>query len=233
MGKKIDLTGKRYGKLVVIKEDGKDKYNKIMWLCKCDCGNIARVLGNNLRLGKTKSCGCLQRETVSKAMSGKRQHNVYDMSGDFGICYTHDLSSSFMFDKEDYPKIKSFYWYKTNDGYFTTRSHGAYYRIHRYLLDAPPDMVVDHINHDTTDNRKSNLRICTPQRNTWNRKVRHDNQLGVTGVYKNKQGKYVAQIQCAHYHRYKEFETLGEAIAQRDKWEENCFKEYRNGFIPN
>lgn len=233
MGKKIDLTGKRYGKLVVIKEDGKDKYNKIMWLCKCDCGNTVRVLGNSLRLGNTKSCGCLQRETVSKTMSGKRRHNIYDMSGDFGICYTYDLSSSFIFDKEDYAKIKPFYWRKTNEGYFATKSHGSSHRIHRYLLDAPPDMVVDHINHDPTDNRKSNLRICTTQHNTWNRRVRCDNQFGVTGVHKNKQGKYVAQIQCAHYYRYKEFKTLDEAIAQRNEWEEDCFKEYRNGFVPN
>lgn len=54
----IDETNNRYGRLVVISQDGmsKDKHKK--WLCKCDCGNIVSVIGKNLRSGKTTSCGC-------------------------------------------------------------------------------------------------------------------------------------------------------------------------------
>ena len=61
-----DLTGKRFGRLTVIKRVANNANNKVMWLCKCDCGNEATVIGSRLYTGKTKSCGCLIRETTIK-----------------------------------------------------------------------------------------------------------------------------------------------------------------------
>ena len=62
-----DLTGQRFGRLTVIKDNGKrGKDGTIMWLCKCDCGNTKNVRTSNLTSGKTKSCGCLKRELVSE-----------------------------------------------------------------------------------------------------------------------------------------------------------------------
>ena len=61
-----DLTGQRFGRLVVIKQAGYhitpsgDKY--VQWECQCDCGNICYVVGKQLKSGKTQSCGCLKRE---------------------------------------------------------------------------------------------------------------------------------------------------------------------------
>lgn len=56
----IDLTGKRFGRLVVIgRADNKGK--ETYWKCKCDCGSIKEINGNRLRNGRTKSCGCLKR----------------------------------------------------------------------------------------------------------------------------------------------------------------------------
>ena len=56
--KKIDLTGQRFGKLVVIKESPERKNGRICWECQCDCGNVAIVKGLSLKNGDTKSCGC-------------------------------------------------------------------------------------------------------------------------------------------------------------------------------
>lgn len=53
----IDLTDKRFGKLVVIKLIGRTRYRQIIWLCRCDCGKERTVHGSNLRSGATKSCG--------------------------------------------------------------------------------------------------------------------------------------------------------------------------------
>ena len=64
MPKKIDLTGQRFGRLVVIREYGRSKGGFVLWLCKCDCGNELVVRSVNLRSGNTQSCGCLQREQV-------------------------------------------------------------------------------------------------------------------------------------------------------------------------
>lgn len=66
MGKKIDLTGKRFGRLVVVKEVEKRKKHKIMWLCKCDCGKECEILGVSLRIGDSRSCGCLLSEESRK-----------------------------------------------------------------------------------------------------------------------------------------------------------------------
>lgn len=66
MGKLIDLTGQRFGKVVVLNQSGIDKHKKIIWNCVCDCGKETKVLGNSLSRGKTKSCGCLQKEVVTE-----------------------------------------------------------------------------------------------------------------------------------------------------------------------
>lgn len=55
----IDLTGRRFGKLVAIKQDKqRANDNKIKWICKCDCGKEVSVNGGHLRSGQTQSCGC-------------------------------------------------------------------------------------------------------------------------------------------------------------------------------
>lgn len=70
MPKKIDLTGQRFGRLLVIREYGRTKDGKVTWLCRClgkngdDCGKEVIVISNDLRSWKTKSCGCLSREQI-------------------------------------------------------------------------------------------------------------------------------------------------------------------------
>lgn len=63
MGSLIDLTGKRFGRLVVIRRNypnGKRKEPK--WLCKCDCDKEKIIYGVSLRVGHTQSCGCFNKE---------------------------------------------------------------------------------------------------------------------------------------------------------------------------
>lgn len=66
MSKFIDLTGKRFTRLTVIKYDGVASNNQSMWICKCDCGNTSKVMYGNLTNGSTKSCGCLRKEKKIK-----------------------------------------------------------------------------------------------------------------------------------------------------------------------
>jgi hypothetical protein len=57
------LMGQRFARLVVVAEAAElSKDGKRRWVCRCDCGGLATVTGNNLKTAKTKSCGCLQRE---------------------------------------------------------------------------------------------------------------------------------------------------------------------------
>lgn len=57
---KIDMVGKKFGLLTVVSESTRTKSGDILWICKCDCGNITSpIVGSNLRNGHTKSCGCI------------------------------------------------------------------------------------------------------------------------------------------------------------------------------
>ena len=58
MGKLIDLTGQKFGRLTVLYRSKNPKYKIPYWTCKCDCGNIVNVRSQSLRSGETKSCGC-------------------------------------------------------------------------------------------------------------------------------------------------------------------------------
>jgi hypothetical protein len=58
----IDLIGRIFERLTVIKYIDKNKYGQSLWLCKCSCGNNKIIVGNSLLKGNTKSCGCLRKE---------------------------------------------------------------------------------------------------------------------------------------------------------------------------
>lgn len=79
---KKDLTNKRFGKLIVIEEFGKNKHNRVLWLCKCDCGNDKVVDSNSLLMGRTQSCGCLRSEieiiaAKTHGMTKTRFYNIW------------------------------------------------------------------------------------------------------------------------------------------------------------
>ena len=66
-----DLTGQRFGRWLVLREAGVDKYGKVQWLCKCDCGNECIVRQRNLLGARvTKSCGCLRKIDAFLATNG-------------------------------------------------------------------------------------------------------------------------------------------------------------------
>lgn len=59
-----DLSGSRFGRLIVVGRSGSNKNNRSAWLCRCDCGNEKVILGNSLTSGNSESCGCIQKETM-------------------------------------------------------------------------------------------------------------------------------------------------------------------------
>ena len=67
MGKKLEnLIGETFNRLTVVGIGKKNKWGRNQWICQCDCGNMIEAVGSVLKTGKTKSCGCLQKEIVSK-----------------------------------------------------------------------------------------------------------------------------------------------------------------------
>ena len=73
----IDLTGRRFERLLVLRRDTESTKKEPYWICECDCGTIKSIAGTSLREGRTKSCGCLNKE--KKIERGKA--SLIDLSG--------------------------------------------------------------------------------------------------------------------------------------------------------
>lgn len=72
---KVDLTGQRFGKLVVLGDSGeRGSGGRVMWDCICDCGEKSKVRGDGLKSGRSTSCGCFKLERLA-SMIGKNSPN--------------------------------------------------------------------------------------------------------------------------------------------------------------
>lgn len=63
-----DVTGQKFGRLTALKATEKRINKKVVWLCKCDCGNEVEIISTYLNRGTTRSCGCLSKELSSERM---------------------------------------------------------------------------------------------------------------------------------------------------------------------
>lgn len=66
MARRIDITGDRFGRLLVLRPSHQDKRGEWHWACCCECGTNTTVAGSRLRALRTRSCGCLSRELLVK-----------------------------------------------------------------------------------------------------------------------------------------------------------------------
>ena len=155
--------------------------------------------------------------------------NEYVINDDYAliICYSKKYGEvAFKIDKEDVKKCQQYYWHidctsgnlyvKTNIRVATNKQ--KHIKLHRFLMDCPQGKVIDHINRNTLDNRKSNMRICTHTDNKTNRK---DNTSGRCGVYYNSDcKKWYARLQAnGIQHDLGMFENKQDAINARIKAE--------------
>lgn len=95
-----DLTGQRFGKLVVIKDLGSDiKPGSHTWLCKCDCGNTIEVITDLLKNGSTKSCGCIKSYGEFFISSYLRKNNIeFVLQKTFDTCINPETNYKLRFD---------------------------------------------------------------------------------------------------------------------------------------
>lgn len=224
MSRLIDITGKRYGKLVVIHRFGTNHSGMPTWRCLCDCGKEIIIDGRNLRNGTTMSCGCSTRR--SNNTRGKK--NRYEVNQDNEKeTFMYDCNNNrTIIDTEDVEKTRALYWRKTQNGYWVhqDRKNGAIL-LHRYLMNAPQNMLVDHKFHNTEDNRKNMLRVCSEQQNQINRKPKKRKVQYPVGIYKVGK-KYKATLRLKQINLMETFEKLEDAVAKRKEWERKYLGEY-------
>ena len=233
MGKLIDLTGQVFGRLTVI-DRAQDHITSggrklAMRHCVCKCGNHVNVSGMNLRKGTAASCGCLHYEVLRLNGKKNKKSNRYETYGEVVIGYTAK-GESFYIDHCDLALIQPFSWYKTNAGYIATRERDSNEPIllHRLIMGVDKDLVIDHINHNTVDNRRVNLRVSTYHENMYNKVVRKDNRSGTTGVSWNTQKqKWQAFITVeGKKHHLGFFADKEKAASARKSAEEKYFGEF-------
>jgi len=104
----------------------------------------------------------------------------------------------FLVDKDDLDVVDDWSWCLSSDGYVKRTYDKKDLYLHRAIFEKhfgtiPEDKMIDHIDRDKLNNRKSNLRLCSHAENMRNRTVHKNNKLGVKGVRVN-QGKYEANI---------------------------------------
>ena len=80
MGKLIDLTGQKIGRLTVVKQMPAVR-RRAQWLCRCDCGTYKVIPAGSLLYGKTRSCGCLRKEMMRKKASTLNGYSIEKLHG--------------------------------------------------------------------------------------------------------------------------------------------------------
>lgn len=215
----IDLTGQTFNRLYVVKRvenkvlKSHKKVEKIQYLCKCECGNECVVIGEDLKSGHTKSCGCLYQQRGKYPIQ-------YELVDENCVKGYNCRGESFLIDKEDYERICKYRWSKgEKHRYWRNQSLGSMSRFIMCLTDK--NYVVDHINGDTNDNGKCNLRICTQRQNSMNR--HYDKVMGVW----EENGKWKARIKTRQkLLQLGIFDTEEEAIKARKDAEKKYFGEF-------
>ena len=187
----MDIDGRTFGRLTVKEYDGFYDMTgagrkKHWYLCVCECGNRYLARRDHLLEGRVKSCGNCQ-----KIVDEGKWYRYITSKGD-----------SFIFDREDYDVACEYSWCITDQSakgkkqrYAIARGkNGHNVLFSRMIMDIDDEHTVDHINGDTLDNRRCNLRPANIAENSRNTRIRTDNGTGFKGVGKLPDGRYRAYI---------------------------------------
>lgn len=226
-----DISNERYGLLVARHRTENDERGRVMWFCECDCGGTHNVLGAYLRNGEVKSCGCLGEN--NKMLFGavasivNKRYNDYRNMGDYYIGIDCN-GVEFYIDSEDYERFKHINWYVDHKGYVTSNRTNTTIKLHRLIMNAQEDDVIDHRDHNPSNNRRYNLRKATVAKNNYNHVNRIDNTSGCSGVtWDKRRGKWHASIGVNNKRKHLGyFNDKNNAIAKRKMAEEECFGEF-------
>lgn len=145
----------------------------------------------------------------------------------------NDCVGQFLIDTEDLPKIKYHKWRFSHQHVVTGSGAGHIRECSHVILQIPKekdDTIVDHINGDTFDNRKQNLRICSQQENLLNQSSMITNTNGFIGIsFESQRNKYSAEIRKGYVRCHLgRFDTLKEAVYARYLAEGMVFQDFCN-----
>lgn len=131
-------------------------------------------------------------------------------------------------DLDDIDLLSKYKWRMVSKRYAMTDVNKKKVFMHHKLIDVPEGMVVDHINGNGLDNRRSNLRCCTQADNTKNQKLRSTNKTGYTGVqWVESRGRWYVYIMVSYKNIFLgSYDNINDAIEARKIAEEKYFGEF-------
>jgi len=202
MPKFNDLTGKRFGRLVVGKHIGRTRAKKQLWECTCDCGATHNADSGSLVWGSVTSCGCYLKERITKhGGADKSSYNTWRAM--MRRCYNPNA--------KDYPRYGA-------KGIVVHSAWHTYATFANDMGEPTGDQTLDRIDPYggyTPDNCRW-ASITAQSRNTRNR----PSKSGHRGVHALGNGRWLAAISMKHKKYYGKCRTsLDEAIADRRELE--------------
>jgi hypothetical protein len=152
----IDLTGRRFHRLTVVSMD--TDRGRLMWRCRCDCGNERIVRGDCLKDGNTKSCGCLLMESATK--------HGHDRSKRPSPTY---VTWQAMIARCTKPQHDSYYAYGAKGITVCARWREDFRNFLADMGERPNGQTIDRID-SASGYEPSNCRWATPKQQSWNRR---------------------------------------------------------------
>lgn len=141
---KIDLTGQCFGRLYVVRQAPIGLHGQTRWECQCDCGGTTVSFANNLRSGKSRSCGCLQKECAKEigvtsishghTRKGKATREYQTWASIRQRCYNH--------------KKKHFRWYGGRGIFVCRRWRNSFENFLKDMGSKPANLSIDRIDNN-------------------------------------------------------------------------------------
>lgn len=185
MSQLVDLTGQRFGRLTVVARAKNNSRNQARWLCRCDCGTEFVTASNSLRMGRTKSCGCLVKDALRES---RKKFNEYRIDGKVVYVKLSNCDKEMIVDFDVWESgAKEFCWHRTKHGYAAAsilpRPNKKLQLFHVYAFpDCPEGMVRDHIDGNKLNNTRENIRFVSQVDNCKNRPTEGSGKSGRRGV---------------------------------------------------
>lgn len=209
----LQLTGKKFNRLLIISKAGRNKHGAQLWWCECDCGEYIILIKNRFINGDTKSCGCFNR------MFAKIRSQQLKL-----IATTHGQSKTVEY--QIWIQIKGRCFNKNNKAFKNYGGRGIsickrWLNFNNFIID-----MGKRPNSKYTIERTNNEKGYSPENCIWatktiqarNRRLPKDSKTGHIGIsWCKKTKKYRAYISLGN------FNNISDAIAARKNAEIKCW----------